>query len=298
MRRAISVAGIRPIRYYIVVRLENISYPYFLVLSLVLHLTVVPLLWRKPFAPAPVFDPISVSFLPEAKPVEAQKTQTAPPLAAQRRGELARAKQLKRPPAVEKKPVSPAPQSQSQSASMPVPPELPLRMEPTAQPVPVEPQLQTDQASATRGAALEEASIFRNDAAERPIAKGDLLPGRRDLIGNHRAIPLNTSDARYAPYTQMVKQWIEARWEYPDLAKHYGLQGRVVVEFTILQNGHIEFLSLVRSSGSKLLDEEAVRAIKAAVPFKPFPRSIQESSLRIIAGFIYSDQRLRVGDTQ
>ena len=71
-----------------------------------------------------------------------------------------------------------------------------------------------------------------------------------------------------------------------------------MVEFTILQNGHVEFLALVRSSGSKLLDDEAVRAIKAAVPFRPFPRTIQESSLRIIAGFIYSDQRLRVSDSQ
>ncbi len=143
-----------------------------------------------------------------------------------------------------------------------------------------------------------QASIFTNDAPERTISKRDLLPEKRDLVANHRAIPLNTSDVRYASYTQMVRQWIESRWQYPDLAKHYGLQGRVVVEFTIRQNGHVEFLELVRSSGSKLLDDEAVRAIKAAVPFRPFPRTIQESSLRIIAGFIYSDQRLRVSGTK
>jgi protein TonB len=138
-------------------------------------------------------------------------------------------------------------------------------------------------------------AILKNDQQrEKPITKSDLLPGRRDLLPSQRPIPLNTSDVRYAPYTQHVKQWIESRWEYPDLAKHYGLQGRVVVEFTILQNGQIEFLALVRSSGSKLLDEEAVRAIRAAVPFRPFPRSIQQTSLRIIAGFVYSDQRLLV----
>ncbi|MGH7927360.1 MAG: energy transducer TonB, partial [Candidatus Binatia bacterium] len=164
-------------------------------------------------------------------------------------------------------------------------------------PVAVEPSPPV-QAGATRAPAQGEASIFKRDRREKPITKANLLPQRRELVASHRAIPLNTLDVRYAPYTQTVKQWIEARWEYPDLAKHYGLQGRVVVEFTILQDGHIELLALVRSSGSKLLDEEAVRAIKAAVPFKPFPRSIRESSLRIIAGFIYSDQRLRMTDTQ
>jgi len=154
------------------------------------------------------------------------------------------------------------------------------------------------QASATSAPAQSEAAIFEDRLREKPVTKDNLLPGTRELVANSRAIPLNTSDVRYAPYTQTVKQWIEARWEYPDLAKHYRLQGRVVVEFTILKNGQIELLALVRSSGSKLLDEEALRAIKAAVPFKPFPRSIRESSLRIIAGFIYSDQRLRMTDAQ
>lgn len=288
----------RPIRYYSRVRLENISYPYFLALSLALHLALVPLFWRKPFSAAPVFEPISVSFLPgESSPVERQKIHTAPPLPAQRRREPARAKPLKRATGVEKKPAPRPPQPQPQTLDLPMPPELTPRIEQALRPAAVEPPSQANQAIATRAPIQGEASIFKNDNREKPITKGDLLPGRRDLVANHRAIPLNTSDVRYATYTQTVKQWIEARWEYPDLAKHYGLQGRVVVEFTILQNGHIEFLALVRSSGSKLLDEEAVRAIKAAVPFKPFPRSIQESRLRIIAGFVYSDQRLLVSGT-
>jgi protein TonB len=282
------------------VRLENPSYTYFLALSLALHSALLPLFWRKPFSAAPVFEPIAVSFLPEVKPLEAPKARSGPPLPSPRRGELARAKQLKRTaPASEQKFASPALPAPRQSHDTPLPPPASAPpVEQKARPAAVEPPAQSDPADASPGAPAAEASIFKNDGAERSITRGDLLPGRRDLIGSHRPIPLNTSDARYAPYTQTVKQWIEARWEYPDLAKHYGLQGRVVVEFTILQNGQIELLALVHSSGSKLLDEEAVRAIKAAVPFKPFPRSIQETSLRIIAGFVYSDQRLRVSGTR
>jgi protein TonB len=278
------------------VRLENISYPYFLGLSLALHFALVPLLWRKPLSTTPVFESISVSFLPDTKPLE--KSPTAPPLPAQRRGEPQRGKPLKRAPTIERNAALPPRQSQPQVVEAPASPEAPPRPGQNTPPAVVDLEPQKDMSTASRAPAQGQASIFKNDGAETPISKTDLLPGRRDLIGIHRAIPLNTSDMRYAPYTQTVKQWIESRWEYPDLAKHYGLQGRVVVEFTILQNGNIELLALVRSSGSKLLDEEAVRAIKAAVPFKPFPRSIQENSLRIIAGFVYSDQRLRVGDAQ
>jgi protein TonB len=272
-----------------------------LALSLALHLALLALFAPKPFSAAPVLDPISVSFLQDAnlqdaKPAAAQKTRTAPPLAAARRRDSQRSK-AQGAPVVQKQPPAPPPRQPQPQVDPSPSPEPPLPDNQTARPVPLEPQPQLEPAIATRGSALREASILKNDAPAGPITKSDLLPGRRDLIGNHRAIPLNTSDVRYASYTQTVKQWIESRWVYPDLAKQYGLQGRVVVEFTIRQNGHVEFLSLVRSSGSKLLDEEAVRAIKAAVPFKPFPRSIQETSLRIIAGFIYSDQRLHVSDT-
>lgn len=281
-------------------RLENVTYPCFFSLSLALHFALVPLLWRQPFSSVS-FEPIAVSFLPESIAVDqGDKNPVAPPAPSppRRRTETARAKALKRAP-VAGRTLAP-PQPRVIDGPPPSNPAAHAELGPLSTP---EAPPQPEQASATPGSSPQgevapsqgEVAVFRNDhQGEKPITKSDLLPGRRDLVANRRPIPLNTSDVRYAPYTQHVKQWIESRWEYPDLAKHYGLQGRVVVEFTILQNGQIEFLALVRSSGSKLLDEEAVRAIRAAVPFRPFPRSIQETSLRIIAGFVYSDQRLLV----
>jgi protein TonB len=277
------------------VRLDNVNYPCFFSLSLALHLALVPLLWRQPFSSVSIFEPVAVSLLPEPIAIDrVDGKPAAPPAPAQprRRAEAARAKALKRAPVPGRTPAPPQPRV----IDPPLPPPEPATHAELAPPSIPEALPQPEQASATRGFSPQgEVAILKNDQQrEKPITKSDLLPGRRDLLPSQRPIPLNTSDVRYAPYTQHVKQWIESRWEYPDLAKHYGLQGRVVVEFTILQNGQIEFLALVRSSGSKLLDEEAVRAIRAAVPFRPFPRSIQQTSLRIIAGFVYSDQRLLV----
>jgi protein TonB len=273
------------------VRVDNISYAGFFILSLALHLALLPLAWRKPFATGPAFEPISVSFLPAVKPAQPEKTVPAPRPSSPRR-ESAKVKALKRSPLVEKNPVPVPPQLDIQN--LPLPPQLASRAEPPP-PAAVEAQPQTKQTSEPSAARREEAPVSQsNKPPEQSITRNELLPGTRDLVANRRAIPLDTSDAKYAPYTRHVKQWIESRWEYPDLAKQYGLQGRVVVEFTILQNGQVELLALTHSSGSKLLDEEAVRAIRAAMPFRPFPRSIQETSLRIIAGFVYSDQRLSV----
>lgn len=288
-----SVAAVSLIRYYIPVRFENISYPCFL-LSLTVHLALVPVLWRKPFAANPAFEPIAVSFLPAAKPIEQEKTLTARPLPSRRQRQPAQAKQLKRAPVVEKKPVPPSPQPDIRD--LPLPPQLAARTEPPPviqeRPAIVEARPRNDQASVKRGPAQGEASIFRKDSSAKPAGREQLLPGIRDLMSYNRPIPLNTQDPILSPYTKKIESWIEAQWEYPDLAKHYGLQGKVTVEFTVLQNGHIDLLSVARSSGSNLLDDEAVRAIKAAAPFPPIPRSIAANRLRIIAGFTYLNNHI------
>lgn len=272
----------------------KISYPCFFTLSLAAHLALVPLLGRRPFATTPAFEPISVSFLPIPKPAELDKTKTAPPLPRRRLQEPTRAKQLKRTPVVARKP--PPVRPEPQIRDLPLPPQLAARTEPAPitqdRPVAVDARPGADQPSVTRVPAQQEASVLRRDHAAKPVGREQLLPGIRDLTSYGRPIPLNTRDPILAPFTKKIESWIEAQWEYPDLAKQFGLQGKVTVEFTVLQNGHIDLLSVVRSSGSNLLDEEAVRAIKAAAPFPPIPQSIAATRLRIIAGFTYLNNRL------
>jgi protein TonB len=264
-------------------------------LSLALHLALLPLAWRNPFGGNPGFEPISVSFLPEAKPAPAEKVVTAPPLPSRRQRAPARAKSLKAAPFTEKN-SAPA-QPQPEIRDLPLPPQLASRTEPPlgAQERPAVPEIspQSDDGNAKRGRAQGEASIFQKDGTAKTGGKEQLLPGLRGLTSyNNRPIPLNTQDPVLAPFTKVIERWIEAQWEYPELAKYYGLQGKVTVEFTVLQSGQIDLLSVVRSSGSNLLDEEAVRAIKAAAPFPPIPRSIAANRLRIIAGFTYLNNRV------
>jgi protein TonB len=89
-----------------------------------------------------------------------------------------------------------------------------------------------------------------------------------------------------------VRQSIESEWQYPEAALRYGLQGKLALEFTILGDGRLAALRLVRSSGSALLDEEGLRAIKAAAPFPPIPAWIKPNPLPISATMEYRDSRL------
>jgi protein TonB len=293
-RSAFAVAAVPLIRYYNFVRVDNISYAGFFLLSLALHLALLPLAWRRPSAANSLFEPISVSFLPAAKPAQPERSVIAPPLPSHRQRAPAKAKQIKSPPVVQKNPASAQPQLEIRD--LPLPPQLASRADPTLgapeRPAVAEARPQNNQTAAKRGPAQGEASIFQKDSTAKAAGKEQLFPGLRDLTSYNRPIPLDTQDPVLAPFTKVIERWIESRWEYPDLAKHYGQQGRVTVEFTVLQNGEIDLLSVVRSSGYNLLDEEAVRAIKAAAPFPPIPRSIAANRLRIIAGFTYVNNRI------
>lgn len=128
-----------------------------------------------------------------------------------------------------------------------------------------------------------------------PTLKELLPPGIWVRAEEGGAISLDTREPRYLSYFSRIKQAIELVWEYPEPALRSRLEGKLVLEFTILENGQLEELRLIRSSGSAILDNEAARAVKAASPFEPIPPSIGKSRLQVIASFEYLDNRLRYG---
>lgn len=144
--------------------------------------------------------------------------------------------------------------------------------------------------------------IVREPIAEKTVVAERTLPSVKDLLpsatystSNGRAnapISLNTKDPTYVNYFTKIKQSIEGQWEYPEMALRYGLQGRLALEFTIGANGQLEYLRVVRTSGSELLDQEAVRAIRAAAPFPPIPTWIKPIPLSVSAAMEYHDNRL------
>jgi protein TonB len=147
-----------------------------------------------------------------------------------------------------------------------------------------------------------ELPIEKSVVAERklPTVKELLPPITYSSTGGRSSAPvsLNSHDPVYMNYFNRIKQAINQNWEYPELAKRYGLQGTLFLEFAVGANGQLEQLRLVRSSGSQLLDDEALRAIKAAAPFAPIPSWIKSIPLPISATMEYHDSRLNYPATR
>ena len=91
-------------------------------------------------------------------------------------------------------------------------------------------------------------------------------------------------------YQNIVRQMIEEKKEYPYWAKIRGIEGRVHLKFVILSNGEVQNIEIVRSSGSSILDKEAISTIKRASPFPPIPKELELSLIQMEIPIIFALQ--------
>jgi protein TonB len=253
-------------------------------LSLVVHLLLL-LLWPKFPTREPLDQPIPVSLLPPPQVTEPERFR-APNERAPRPTTPAPAVKKALP---QRERVTGS-ETKSQEKTREPTPAIAATISKVLPPPEEKPATPAEAASPTR----QEPSWPPREppVPERSIIAGNRLPGVQELLPSERRIPLGTKEPRYASYLENVRRAIDFNWVYPELALLYGLQGKLVVEFTIGANGAVEFLTLVRSSGSNLLDEEALRAIRAAAPFPPIPHSVNANRLLISASMEYYDRRL------
>ena len=261
------------------VALLNISYLRFFAVSMALHLVMFFMIYSSPPITVSEPDTIPVSILdaPEKQQSALTRAPTTPAPARARSTNI---------PAIIAKKDSP------RRAEKPAPAKDRQRpeQEVIALGETVPPPLQPAPAQAPREIVPEQSVI-----AERPLPTiKDLLPpvNWSSTSRNSGPVSLNTRDPIYVTYFTKIKQLIESQWDYPELAQRYGLQGTLTVEFIIGPYGELERLRLVRSSGSQLLDAEALRAIQAAAPFPPVPSWIKPNPLPISAAMEYHDSRL------
>lgn len=68
---------------------------------------------------------------------------------------------------------------------------------------------------------------------------------------------------------------------YPKIARKMGWDGKVLVAFTILKNGHVDNLEIRKSCGINLLDHSAMETVRMACPF-PKPPAVSKIVIPIV----------------
>lgn len=103
-----------------------------------------------------------------------------------------------------------------------------------------------------------------------------------------KTFTFDVTNYKFLIYNQKLKERIESVWKYPPEAASRGIYGDLIIKFTILKNGRLGKVELVRTSGHEDLDDAAIKALKDAAPFWPIPKEWEMDSYTITGHFIYT----------
>lgn len=91
----------------------------------------------------------------------------------------------------------------------------------------------------------------------------------------------------YSAYLLMIRRKIDQIWSYPPQALSEQREGNAVISFTIDASGALQGYHVTSTSGSSVLDEEALAVVRAAAPYAPLPADFNLARLHITATFSY-----------
>lgn len=97
---------------------------------------------------------------------------------------------------------------------------------------------------------------------------------RREFVG---------ANARNYLFARYVEDWVAkveriGNLNYPDAARQQGIYGSLKLTVSIHSDGRVEKIEIDKSSGSKVLDQAAIRIVDMASPYAPFSREMKEKA--------------------
>ena len=180
----------------------------------------------------------------------------------------------------------------TQAGTVPKPDEGVAPRELRAQTPAPQPPPQTRVVSSTRGQAPAPVPV-----ATPQVEPTSLPPGReridRDLAMARLAAEIHLRSERYAKrpkrkfvsastreyaWAGYLRAWVDrvervGNLNYPDEARRRRLSGELVISVAIRRDGSVERADVIQSSGSKLLDDAALRIARLAEPYPPLPKT-------------------------
>ncbi len=105
-----------------------------------------------------------------------------------------------------------------------------------------------------------------------------LAPVAKARNPKERFLSVNTRQTLFADYLADWKSKVErvGTLNFPDEARRLHMEGSPVLEVALNADGSIAEILVRESSGEKSLDTAAIRILRLASPFDPFPRDLRD----------------------
>ncbi len=101
-----------------------------------------------------------------------------------------------------------------------------------------------------------------------------------EKMPKRKFIGARTQEYRYAQYVEDWRAKVEriGNMNYPEAARRQHIFGRLTLTVSIRADGTVESIEINHSSGQRILDASAMRIVKLAEPYPPFPPDIRKET--------------------
>jgi len=111
-------------------------------------------------------------------------------------------------------------------------------------------------------------------------------------------VAISSTDPRYSGYLRRVHELIRTKMSYPCVKDEATSRcdykpARLTIEFSLLQDGQIDYVRVAQKAEWEVFDEYSVSAIRRAAPFPPVPPALMaqakpgSAGVRILVSFEY-----------
>lgn len=112
------------------------------------------------------------------------------------------------------------------------------------------------------------------------------LDGQQGAVASQRVRRVDAVAAQSAvdaAYLAAWRQRVEAVGNryYPTASLRYGIFGRLRLLVSVRSDGQLEDVRILESSGQRVLDQAAIRIVRMAAPFPPFPAALRADTDRL-----------------
>lgn len=170
------------------------------------------------------------------------------------------------------RPESPPPQALTQAVELPAPPE-------EAAPQPAQPQHR----QAREHTAPAPEPLSATQLIDRSMEIASLSAELNESVRSYSQRPREkriysrTKEYKYASY---MHDWIAkveriGTLNFPDEARRRHLSGSLLLDVALNPDGSINNIAVLRPSGFRVLDDAALRIVRLAAPYAPFPDYIR-----------------------
>jgi len=125
------------------------------------------------------------------------------------------------------------------------------------------------------------------DDALMPNDEGIELPQATNPEPREAFVSINARESRYAPYLDAWRRKVEriGNLNFPAEIRTRRLSGTLALEVALNSDGSVRELVLRQPSRQPILDDSAVRIVKMAAPYAPFPANIRRDTA--VLRFVY-----------